>query len=120
MEDSVEKGQAHLSSHDIMAKEVYGVAVARTETNSGEIVNIDKETGEIIQPSRLALWGIKTRHWINTVGAEENGIERIPESLRTNQHPRDLFTLFLSANVGTATLAFGTLGPGLFYLGVWK
>ncbi|KAF2095363.1 purine-cytosine permease [Rhizodiscina lignyota] len=52
-------------------------------------------------------------------GAEEGGIERIPAELRTNQNPFDMFTLFMSANVCTATLAFGTLGPALFDLGWW-
>lgn len=113
-----EKGHTHLTSHDILAKQVYGVALEPTETSSGEIVHTDKTTGEIVHPSKTALWGLKLRHWINTIGAEENGIERIPSELRTNQNPRDLFTLFMSANVGTATLAFGTLGPGLFYLGM--
>ena len=61
----------------------------------------------------------KLRKWINYLGAEEMGIERIPETSRTNQNPRDLFTVFFSANAGTATLALGFLGPSLFYLGWW-
>lgn len=116
---TTEKGYGNLNSHDIFAKEVYGVALAPTETSSGKIVQTDKSTGEIIQLNKTATWGIKLRSWIQQIGAEENDIERIPSKLRTNQHPRDLFTLFMSANVGTATLAFGTLGPGLFYLGWW-
>jgi purine-cytosine permease-like protein len=117
---SVEKGgHPHLTDHDILSKEVYGIAVDPTETSSGEIVYIDKFTGEVVHPSKGSLWGMKVRKWINSVGAEETGIERIPESARIDQNPRDLFTLFMSANVGTATLAFGTLGPGLFYLGWW-
>jgi NCS1 nucleoside transporter family len=61
----------------------------------------------------------KTRAWIRSIGAEELGIERIPEELRTNQNPRDLFTIFFSANCNTATLALGFLGPTLFGLGWW-
>jgi purine-cytosine permease-like protein len=61
----------------------------------------------------------KLRHWIRSAGAEEGGIERIPEELRTNQKPHSLFTIFMSSNICVATLAFGTLGPGLFGLGFW-
>ena len=100
-----EKGLGHTSFDDPLAKEIYGV----TETASGEIISPDKSTSYFLQ----------LRSWIKRVGAEENGIERIPENLRTDQNPRDLFTLWTSANVGTATLAFGTLGPSLFYLGWW-
>jgi hypothetical protein len=102
-----EKGHADLTSYDVLSKEVYGVAVDPTETSSEEIVHTDKSTGEIVHLSNTAAWGLQVRSWINSIGAEETGIERIPSSLRTNQNPRDLFTLFLSANFGTATLAFG-------------
>ena len=117
---ALEKGYAYSPNthgHDPLTKEVYGVASSLTP--SGEIIHTDPATGEVIQPSRPTTWGLQLRRWINAVGAEENGIERIPESLRTDQNPRDLFTLWTSANVGTATLAFGTLGPALFYLGWW-
>lgn len=86
----------------ILQKEVYGL-----------------EAGEIDQASKATAWALKTRSYIGKIGAEEGGIERVPESLRTNQHPRDMFYLFMSVNVGTATLAFGILGPGLFELGWW-
>lgn len=74
--------------------------------------------GQITDPA-APKWSQKVRTWIRTSGAEEGGIERIPEELRTNQSPRDLFTVFMSVNVGVATLAFGTLGPALFDLGWW-
>lgn len=75
----------------------------------------DAQAGEIVEQS---FW-LKTRKWIRTIGAEELGIERIPEEMRTNQRPSDLFTIFFSANCNTATLALGFLGPTLFGLGWW-
>lgn len=68
--------------------------------------------------SRYTMW-TKVRSWSNKIGAEEFGIERIPEEIRTNQHPRDYFTIFFSANCNTATLATGFLGPVTFGLGWW-
>jgi len=109
----LEKG---LIARDPLAKQVYDVAPPSPD--SGDAF-AEKGTGQIVQPSKAATWGLKVRSWINKVGAEEGGIERIPEDMRTNQHPFSLFALWASANVGTATLAFGTLGPGLFYLGWW-
>jgi hypothetical protein len=108
MEDNgtLEKGHHGLVVSDPLAKEVYGVTL--TEDN-----------GYVATPSKIVIWSLKARSWIQKIGAEEGGIERIPEELRTNQHPFSLFTLWSSANVGTATMAFGTLGPGLFYLGWW-
>ncbi|RFU29520.1 hypothetical protein B7463_g6812, partial [Scytalidium lignicola] len=64
-------------------------------------------------------WSQKVRRWIRTAGAEEGGIERVPVEQRTNQHPSSIFMIFMSANVCVPTLAFGTLGPGLFGLGWW-
>ena len=110
MDDSLEKGihedsdERRLSAHEAITKEVYGVDIA------------DIESGHITKSAR---WSLKVRSWIAKTGAEEIGIERIPTELRTDQNPRDLCTLFLSANVCTATLAFGMLGPGLFELGWW-
>ncbi|RDW73631.1 hypothetical protein BP5796_07073 [Coleophoma crateriformis] len=79
----------------------------------------DTTIGNVKNTGKATSWGVKVRQWIRTSGAEEGGIERVPSELRTNQSPRDLFSLFMSANVGTATLAFGALGPGLFALGWW-
>jgi len=99
------------SARDTLAKEVYGVG----------LTDIDTATGDVrpLATDKFTAWNLKIRQWIANAGAEEGGIERVPPELRTNQPPRDIFTLFMSANVGTATLAFGTLGPGLFYLGWW-
>jgi hypothetical protein len=105
----LEKGNGSPVARDPLAKEAYGIAVTDSREGSGELAT----------PSKAARWGLRTRAWINKIGAEERGIERVPEDQRTNQHPFSLFTLWSSANVGTATLAFGTLGPGIFYLGWW-
>lgn len=78
-------------------------------------VRIDGPVNEL---SEKSFW-LKTRRWIRSIGAEEFGVERIPEELRTNQNPRDLFTIFFSANCNTATLALGFLAPTLFGLGWW-
>ena len=117
--NAVEKGYGDINPNDELRKQVYGVALSQSHTSSGDAVQTDNETGEVIHPNKAVTWGLKVRGWINKVGAEEGGIERIPEALRTNQHPTSLFTLWASANICTATLAFGTLGPGLFYLGWW-
>uniref|UniRef100_A0A8H7MZJ4 Purine-cytosine permease n=1 Tax=Bionectria ochroleuca TaxID=29856 RepID=A0A8H7MZJ4_BIOOC len=61
----------------------------------------------------------KTRIWIQKVGAEESGIERVPEDARIKQSPWSLFLVFFSANCCTATLALGYLGPATFGLGWW-
>jgi hypothetical protein len=120
MEDHnmLEKGLGRFVTTNPLAKEVYAVTLTDSRTGSGE-VQADKGTGDVTTPSKAVTWGLKTSSWIQKVGPEEGGIERIPEELRTNQHPYSLFTLWASANVGTATLAFGTLGPSLFFLGWW-
>jgi NCS1 nucleoside transporter family len=107
---SLEKGEghAHVDAHQVFASEVYG-----------DRIGIDEATGEIRPLGKLARWGLYLRRQASRFGAEEGGIERIPVELRINQSPLDMFTLFMSANVCTATLAFGTLGPGLFKLGWW-
>src|ERR1700722_20881135 len=105
----LEKGNGNVVGRDPLAKEVYGIDVTDSREGSEELAT----------PSKVANLGLRTRALINKIGAEERGIERVPEELRTNQHPFSLFTLWSSANVGTATLAFGTLGPGLFFLGWW-
>jgi hypothetical protein len=106
---TLEKGNGNVVGRDPLAKEVYGIDVTDSREDSGELAT----------PSRFAGWSLKIRRWINIIGAEERGIERVQEEQRTNQHPFSLFTLWSSANVGTATLAFGTIGPGLFFLGWW-
>jgi purine-cytosine permease-like protein len=110
MDASLEKGEkeTNIDAHKIIAKDVYG-----------DDIGIDGATGEIRALGKVASWGLYLRKWAGRYGAEEGGIERVPVELRTNQSPFDMFTLFMSANVCTATLATGTLGPGLFKLGWW-
>jgi len=78
-----------------------------------DAADLDTQAGDL---SHHSFW-FKTRAWIRSNGAEELGIEHNPEDVRTNQKPRDLFTIFFSANCNTATLALGFLGPTLFGLG---
>lgn len=68
--------------------------------------------------SRTPFWP-KVRRWCDKLNVEDFGIEPVPEELRTDQHPRDLFTVFFAANCNTATLATGFLGPTTFGLGWW-
>ena len=82
-----EYGNRQLNSHDLLAQEVYGVAAEAKETDSGELVYTDKATGQVIT-NKSAVYGLKIRSWIQKIGAEEGGIERVPEDVRTNQHPR--------------------------------
>ena len=84
----------------------------------GCVQDIDHSSGDLTVLSEPSSFQ-KVRSWIRNSGAEEGGLERVPPEARTNQPPRDLFTIFMSVNVGVATLAFGTLGPSLFYLGWW-
>jgi len=57
----------------------------------------DAAAGEVNEKS---FW-FKSREWIRSIGAEELGIERIPEEMRTNQNPSDLFTVFFSVSLFT-------------------
>lgn len=91
-----------------------------TMGESKAITNSEAESqhaGEVHDPPQ-GLWA-KTRRWIDSVGAEGLGVERITDEMRTNQHPRDLCTLFISGNCNTATLALGYLGPTVYGLGWW-
>jgi NCS1 nucleoside transporter family len=84
----------------------------------GYVQDADQTSGDLTVLSNPSSFG-KVRSWIRNSGAEEGGLERVPPEARTNQPPRDLFTIFMSVNVGVATLAFGTLGPAVFDLGWW-
>jgi hypothetical protein len=63
---SLEKGDNKIDVHEQLAAEVYG-------------------TGEI---DKFSSWGLRLRHWVRKLGAEENGIERIPPEARIEQNPR--------------------------------
>ncbi|KAJ5114116.1 hypothetical protein N7456_002650 [Penicillium angulare] len=79
----------------------------------------DIDTREIPGESvPFSIW-TRLRQWSGMIGAEEFGIERIMEHMRTDQHPRDYFTIFFAANCNAATLATGFLGPVTFGLGWW-
>jgi purine-cytosine permease-like protein len=88
------------------------------DEKQGFVQDIDQSSGDLTVLSEPSAFQ-KVRAWIRNAGAEEGGLERVPPEARTNQPPRDLFTVFMSVNVGVATLAFGTLGPSLFHLGWW-
>jgi NCS1 nucleoside transporter family len=98
-------------------KAEYDVAAEEMKVPSSESLTQDFAIGQS-SPSPEG-WNSVLRKWIKYLGAEELGVEQIPQSARTNQNPRDLFTVFFSANAGTATMALGLLGPSLFGLGWW-
>jgi hypothetical protein len=100
-----EKGLPTTGSEKVDEKHIY-------------VQDIDHSSGDLTVLSKPSSFQ-KLRVWIRSAGAEEGGIERVPPEARTNQALRDLFTIFMSVNVGVPTLAFGTLGPSLFYLGWW-
>ena len=75
------------------------------------------ESGQVYNTKSTILQ--RCRAWIRKVGAEESGIERVPEDARTQQKPWTLALLFFTGNFSTATLALGYLGPTVFGLGWW-
>lgn len=85
---------------------------------SGETpeVVVEAADGEVRGVSSFHAW---SRRWIRSIGAEQSGIERIPESARVDQSPWSLFVFWFSANCGTATMALGYLGPTSYGLGWW-
>lgn len=89
-----EKGFHHNKSSDGEEKTDYTLHNSTVyDTTIGSVQNAGKSTS----------WAGQIRRWIRTSGAEEGGIERVPTELRTDQSPRDLFSLFMSANVGTVS-----------------
>lgn len=81
------------------------------------ITEVDLAAAEI-EAARAPFW-LTVRKWIRFVRGEGVGIERIPEEMRTDQHPRELGSTFFAANCTTSTLALGFLGTTLFSLGWW-
>lgn len=102
--------------------QIYNKGITKMEMKESPVSEAsspqDVELGMSFQSDSNSIWS-KTRRWINLIGVEEFGVEQIPEAMRTDQNPRDLFTFFFSANCGTASIALGYLGPTLFYLGWW-
>jgi hypothetical protein len=77
MEDSSEDsnvalelgGENKVDAHEQLAAEVYGVA----------------------DGGKFSTLGLQVRQWVRQLGAEENGIERIPPESRKNQNPRGIY-----------------------------
>lgn len=61
----LEKGEEKVDVHEQLAAEVYGRG------------DVDK----------FSFWGLRLRALVSWLGAEENGIERIPPSARIDQNP---------------------------------
>ena len=108
----IEKSAGQPDSFSVIAKEGYEDITASTSA-------VPSDIGEVHPTSKLALWGSRFRRWADRVGAEATGIERVPESHRTDQNPRDLFGLYMSPNISIAAVAFGTIAPGTYGLGFW-
>ncbi|KAJ5766002.1 uncharacterized protein N7511_003618 [Penicillium nucicola] len=87
--------------------------------SSGQSSNLEKWTQPASNPCSPNKFWLKARNWSRTIGVEEFGVERVPEDMRTDQSPRDLFTMFFAANCNMSTLATGFLGPTTFGLGWW-
>jgi hypothetical protein len=64
-DNGLEKGDK-IDVHEQLAAEVYGI-------------------GEV---DKFSTWGLRLRAWVRKLGAEENGIERIPPEARIDQNSR--------------------------------
>ncbi|KAK6064468.1 NCS1 nucleoside transporter [Seiridium cupressi] len=87
------------------------------EKPKSTIDDTEAQTGTV-EEIHQGFWA-KTRTWAGKIGVEEFGIEPIPSGMRTNQHPRELFTFFFAANCNMATLATGYLATTTYALGWW-
>ena len=67
------------------------------DEKQGYVQDIDRSSGDLTVLSKPGSFA-KVRSWIRNSGAEEGGLERVPPEARTNQPPRDLFTVFMSVN----------------------
>lgn len=104
-----------------MIEPTYNYPLDSDNTAKRKAKNVDTTSQNTAEASNMPGLGAmeKARVWINMAGAEETGIERITDEMRSEQKPRDLFTLFFSGNVNTATLALGYLGPTVYGMGWW-
>jgi hypothetical protein len=66
MDNGLEKGDIKIDAREQFAAEVYGI-------------------GEV---DKFSTWGLRLRALVCKLGAEENGIERIPPEARIDQNPR--------------------------------
>lgn len=87
-------------------------------SNSGDLEHNADICSAFDESGRYSIW-TRLRRWSAMIGAEEFGVERIVEEMRTDQHPHDYFTIFFAANCNAATLATGFLGTTTFGLGWW-
>ncbi|EPQ51241.1 purine-cytosine permease [Gloeophyllum trabeum ATCC 11539] len=55
---------------------------------------------------------------LDRFGVEAMGIERVPATRRPQRNPWDCFTMWCAANTTISTFSTGTLGPGLFDMGL--
>jgi len=74
--NSLEKGAEKVDVHEQLAAEVYGV-------------------GEV---DKFSSWALRLRGMVRKLGAEENGIERIPPEARIDQEPIGMSSRILSDN----------------------
>jgi hypothetical protein len=49
----------------------------------------------------------KLNHFLSRIGGEERGIERVHSHERTDQHPFDNFSVWMSANLTVSTFSLG-------------
>jgi hypothetical protein len=47
-------------------------------------------------------------HFLSRLGGEERGIERVHPHEKTDQHPYDNFSVWMSANMTVSTFSLGT------------
>ncbi|KAF4119269.1 nucleobase:cation symporter-1, NCS1 family [Geosmithia morbida] len=103
----------------VETKEKSVVTTSDPEIAEGTTATTATETGAAAADIEAPPSSSRVRRWIRAIGAEEGGIERVPEWMRTDQSPRDLFSVFFAANCNTASLALGYLGPAAFQMGWW-
>jgi NCS1 nucleoside transporter family len=95
------------------------VSEAEATNPPGPNNDLEKVTPHVTHINSLEKVWTRARKWSRSIGVEELGVERVPEDMREDQSPRDLFTMFFAANCNMATLATGFLGPTAFGLGWW-
>lgn len=97
-----------------------GGVKAYTHGDSGEFAH--KDDGYIVGESFEAGNGFnaKLQRLAGRFGVEQRGIERVPESEKTEGHTKGLLnvaTMWLSANMVVSSFAIGVLAQAIFFLG---
>jgi NCS1 nucleoside transporter family len=90
----------------------------KNSNNFATDVESDYHSGSVEETASSGFWG-NPRKWIRSIGAEEVGIERVPEEMRTKQPTWELCTIFFASNCNVTTLATGYLGTTTYGLGWW-